>query len=137
MFSTWLRSKELWQSKQRLANGVRAQALDLDRRLTVLAATVGAVVDSQEGGVDQAQLLQVAVDLGQVDVHHQVGERVVLEVAHLVGDHRVLLLVALHERVTDLVAQLTGAIPEGVAQFFGLAGVEGRAHRGLHACGEK
>ena len=95
--SVWkcVRSYSVWQSMQRSAVRRRVEPLHVDRLVADFADAVAAVRHAQQGGLDRAQFLEVAIDFGQADVDDQVGERFVLEVAHRVGDLQVVLGVAL------------------------------------------
>ena len=56
---------------------------------TALAQAVTAFGDACQRGVDAPQLVRIAVDLREVEVDDQVGERIVLDVASLLRDAHV------------------------------------------------
>ena len=101
----------------------------------MLAVSVAAIGDTLDGLLDRAQFLQVAVDLGEVDVHHQVRERLVLEVVDFIRDLHVLLGVAAQQHLAYLLAQLAGTVTHARPEFRDLTGVEVVAHPKLSGRG--
>lgn len=65
---------------------MRLQALMLYRLPATYAASVSAQRYALQRTLDRADLLHVARDLRQVDIDQQVGEGLVLEIAHAAGD---------------------------------------------------
>ncbi len=89
-----------------LRRWVSLQTRQRDGITAIAARPVGTHVHACQRRLDVADLGNVAVDVGETDIHEQVRYRFVPRVVHLSGKVLVVFLVRLNELRVDLVAQL-------------------------------
>ena len=114
-----------WHCTQRIAVGSACRRASRNPLPAVLAQPVTALGQAHQRTVDPPQLVGVAIDFREVEIDDQVRERIVLDVARLLGDPRVRLVGGAIERLLDLAAQLRGALAQArLSRALGLLRIE-------------
>jgi hypothetical protein len=84
----------------RVANAVTAVGAN-----TVLTSS-----DTQERGIDLTDLLDMVVDHGEIQIHQQIGDRLLLGIMDLAGKLYILLLVGCQQLLPNLFSQFEKAL---------------------------
>lgn len=100
--------------------GVHLQSIEGNVVGAVDADAVLLARDALQGGVDGPELVHVDVDDGQVDVHQQVGDGLVLQVVDLAGQVDVLLLLGSQHVLANFLGQLSLASLQPRLEFLNL-----------------
>ena len=97
--------------------GISLQALTLDGLSAADAYAIRTQRNAPQRMLDSANLLDIARHLGQIDIHQEVSEGLILQIAHTAGDLGVGLVFGARERFARLVAQLAPPVPQLVLEM--------------------
>ena len=97
--------------------GLNLEARQADGPVAVRADAVAPGADSQQGGLDGTDLVDVAVDISKIEVCQQIRRGVITGIRDIPRERCVLLLVALQQLLPDFLAQGVEAVPQASCQL--------------------
>jgi hypothetical protein len=84
-----------------LGHRIGLEPIAADGFAAALADAVAADIDAMQGSLNVAQLPYVMIDIGQVEVHQQIRQRILFNIMYLSGDFYVALVIAAEQRLVD------------------------------------